>query len=862
MVDLLQNQKIAYQKIKRQLQANKDIVFYGTKGIGKQTILEQLRYDNKNEAVYKNILYLDCRQRQANESVYLEPIYNIIYNSNKIKNIKSKKITFGLKHSSGIESYISKENSYNTATKEDAKIISMMSNLFYKSYKSYTKSKNKMLVVINQYKIVDKMMAEFINKIKLEYNIQFLFIDNDTNILNKYNGMNNLNFEYITIEPFDKNVVKERFIDNQEDSEILTVSDVDFIFSLADGDIDKIKFILPLIIRYKKADGTSIKHLKDIKEFLLETMYGLRKDDSYWAELLHYSSIIRDLTKEEYMCVNMVAKVINQDANISEKDSVSKARSYLQDEENFIFGLDDMAYQFLHELFYKIIFEEIKTNPKLNVDIYTKYYKKIIECYKIDYTDRYAMRASISYKSGHPNADILQALEIIVQIRELTQCIRDNNNIDQYLNIAPIKNKDIALIVQKYKILWVKYTDRRQWKDIVETIDGYYAKEDICVTKSKILRLEFDLLYSYVAAEYIVDDYRQTATNRLNNYCIDDVDNERILWLRLRLRRAAMNAAIGDYKQAKQEVEKIYLCLDQYGKNQNNNSILFYRHKFLSKSNFIYGINESLPLIKKAVQYFEKTPYITSYMMALWNYLGVLVQRLTPNNDGFYAKIKKEIEKTLKEIKSIESKYGKNSFSQREIYDNNQILANYFIGNYDIDKAIIKFERVVKYSSEGSGQELGDMVFYVNNLSILYAKKGFYQKAIDILGRLVLKIDADNPNKDDGYYMSQKINYYIFQFISTVDKQQREQIFADINNLSLYPSTEELMPNYTIKKNQFENIKSTMKHCINKNLAHSANDWEYQLMLLLSKKRISESNYTLFDRGFYYDTVYNWIDNT
>lgn len=827
-IQLLPTQQQVYNKIISSLiQQNKDILLYGHKGVGKHTLIDIIV---ANTDKYNRILAVDCSIGEN-----LAPIFNAIKYAKTI--IKQRKITLGIKIPSIFEFSGSYEEHDNETRELDTKV-----NIAINWVNKFAK-KDKALLIFHKYEQINAYTKKLIELIKRNPNIQIIFIDNDYKDIAEYR-IPNLQLEKIKIQDLSYSDANKYFISQYQGKEILTENDKLLIFNFANKDIYFIKQITPIIIEYKESNQTNGFHMNEldaaITKLLLDRVYAI-DDSEYWKQLLHFSSIINNVLKENKISIDTISQITNQQEPIT--------KDYLQKGAEVVFNLSEQDYHFMHNLIYQTIFDDLKENTKIE-KLHKNYYNKVSDYYQANYPHKYAIRAEIAYAiKDNQKADIYQALWCIIQIREDTQCIL---KVDDIPSIQKIKSEHIKDLVKQYKILWTKYNIKRtNGKQILD-----YLSNQVFSNIPSVLCAEFDLLFSFVAIEALTN-VRNIAVDKLEKYIsIESVDGEKDIWIRICMRKANMYSTVGRYETAKQWVQKFYVELENSIKNQEQKHLLFYKYKFNTKSNFIYDLVDARMLMKQAVDYFKNTQYISSYMVALYNYLGVLIQSIIPHKINCqYIAQTKEI---LKKIENLKTKYGQQNFPKMDICECNKILANYFINEYDSNKAIKQFEKLISEIRKNTNIDLADTIFYVNNLSIFYAKQGLLEKAIRLLEQ---ELNAQNAcqNDSEGYYSSPYINLYVFKFLLSNDKSQRLQHLNELNSLSIYTLTN--MPNYQAKNNQLQAIKQTMSICIDKTM--NADEWENAVFATIKQKYNKEhaQNYTIYDRGFYYDTVYNWVDN-
>ena len=778
------NQREAYNKLVLALNDNKKfIVLEGNTGSGKKNILANIMHSTLIES--ESIVYGECKA--LNEEVAYSTLREL-----KLKNSSRLNLSLGFSVSSifGLSVSLSpkEQNEYNQAKNYIAKLI----------------RKGKAYIIIDNISNCDPTSLLLLNEVKEEHkNSDKLYIIVTVNSEEKINThVKKFLEDFLTIKMRQptENEFKEMFSLFLRTKSISDINDkiLELLYKNCYGNISHIKLLA------KAYDEGQIKfddeHILDRADYLKDIIYnrlGKLAESESLINALKYGSIIG--MQFPIPCIQLI---------------INNAEDVLHKAENLDLIKIEIPYA---EFFFKYLRDVFSLT---NEDTKSKFYKKLIESYKLTYPQLYDVRAYLANQIKETDySSLMTTLHCI-------QKLKRNNVFDRtvYDNISCACH---SKFFNKYYEAW-KHLFNNRYEDAINCLNHPFEKID------KELIAEKDILISLASIKHNNQSYRVSALNNIRAYENErDVNDEKDVWNRLMIRKLNLLIHCGEYAEAGILAKRLLNSLSASTTNSENE---FLFNILKRKANSFLSYDFCIKPMEEAVEYFkgdnEEFPkYLKQYYIALNNYAAIL---------GEHSKWA-EAEEIINKITVLIDSFPTFVFPRKYIYLHNKLLIDYFSENANIDSTI---KQLANYLDQREAS--ADKNLLRANLAVLYAIDLNYSEA-----KKQLEVSMSECTNDyEGIY-----DFCITYNSAIIDYLLGEGIDKIITNLQAIEIPHIADASYLAKK-----IECAKKLVVENNERFDGKKW---LNAILEKNPNYQLNETWNFYGLGYDLnlIYDWDDD-
>lgn len=813
------NQEVIYNKLLKLINpfsSLKVVTLSGKSGIGKSFVVEQLMNEIKDnyscpvcyisgDSVCQNRDYY-CIKQALNEislsyekeaekkKILTKSFEDIPYAGSIITKLVSNRL---------YKKELEQQQKGNILSEEEMNIIYHLNYLF---------DKRSALIICDNIQYFDckslELLYILISSKDSTFNFfekcQFLIIHTENNqkmplILQKiFDEQSDVNLNMSPIDFDDLENILEKF----QCKYVLDKEIKKIIFKLSDGHLEIIKQAVSQIndsslkLDVDINDGNSRDLLEELVAKKLEKL-GASGDQI--SQLLEYASLIgKTFSNEE---LSRIVELNSQDFFNAIKHSNEMA-----------FILSEKKYSnFSHDII-QLLFRK-----RANKNI-IHYYQRMQICIKELTPAEYKQRIDIEINLGNfYNASILIVLlcaktnyNYKIENQNHIQILSFYPNIEEFLN-------DMYEAYEKYK--------NRNYQDainIMNSIDNFLPVQ---------LLAERDILKSISLTKLLREDYRLEAVRCLENYTLDNLDNEGDLYLRIQLSLISSYSHTAEIEKAKKCEMKIFQYLQPRLEYDENARLII--NILQRKANSLHACIYAEKKIKKSVQYFAPLSGCNSplnpiqYLMSLANYAGILIE-CGRFSDAYYQ---------INKAQHLIQDNTQITFPRTQIIDNNYLLSLYLMGNASKEETITAYEKLVDISQNA------DNIFIVSNYCSLLAANGHIKKAYNLLMK---KYALMQESSEPFYEICMENNLLIINlFYKEYDKAQKllDNMINHINGI--------LDESYYRKKYEL------LQYVINEKIAIPIEKIDTFLFDLCPN---FQEAWAYWGRSFAYTALYYWSD--
>lgn len=479
------------------------------------------------------------------------------------------------------------------------------------------------------------------------------------------------------------------------------------LYQLSDGHLEVIKHIISQMnnTTYMFNVDKNFNCNEDLlAELINDKLKKLGANGTQISELLEYASLIGKTFSHTEL--SRIVELNQQEFH----DAIQKSN-----EMEFIISQNKYS-NFSHDIIQLLFRKRANHNQ-----IY--YYERMKECIKELYPSEYERRIEIEQNLGNfSEAAILIAL--LCAKRNYSLSFKDESY-EQILSFCPAIHDFLQDMHDAYKAYIVK--DYKRTISILNTIDDFLPT---------VLLAERDLLKSITLTKLLDEPLRQQAIHCLDEYTLEELNNEGDVYLRVQLALISSYAHISEIAKAK-ECEKViskYLSPRQaYDENA-----LYIINILRRKSNAMHECIYAEKHIRRSVNYFAPLPGQEApldpvqYLMSLGNHAGILIEC------GLFSESLKEITKAQEFVCGNQQI----AFPRTQIIDNNYLICTYLMDNSTKTDVLNSYKDLVNLN------ENADNVFIISNYCALLAINGDIENAYTILEKQREKIQ----NNSEAFY--------------------------------------------------------------------------------------------------------------
>lgn len=509
----------------------------------------------------------------------------------------------------------------------------------------------------------------------------------------------------------------------------LTEAQEELLYNLVDGHL-KVFFEVTKEIKQNSFDFDAT--FENNKNYLMSLLNRRLEEcgatGEQIAEVLEYASII-GLSFSEFELQRLT------------EYTKTRIKNIIQDAEQLkltekCYNIDE--YRFAHD----IIREIFKTRVDEN---HIEYYQKMSLCLKEIKPSQYYRRAKYMILSlNNEKAEILFCLEVIAQLRmygNVPETLLDEAN----PIIGDTHKEYVAFMTKAYSAYHKKLYDLSL--TFLSLILSHYSPELIA---------ERDILKLRCYSKNLATDNVAEEIDRLNDKrALIQMNNEKEIYERYTHALITAYAHIGKLSKSRELEEEALMSLSSridFDENAKQRLFIIKRN-----ANAIHEIDISFILVKQAKEFFEKKDKhgeyinIKQYYSSLVNYSAALIMK------GEFSNAFNEAVKAFK----LEQENSDIAFPRPQILRSNWILSGVLDGKILPTEAIQLYKELL-IPLPGT---LAEKLFYISNLSIMYAINNEPDIALKILTEESQKHDVDY-DKEGIYKYRVKTNSAIYQYLT------------------------------------------------------------------------------------------------
>lgn len=479
------------------------------------------------------------------------------------------------------------------------------------------------------------------------------------------------------------------------------------LYKLSDGHLEVIKQIALQMNDQDQSFDLEIKEFQSegiLEKLIEDKLTNLGASGEQISQLLEYASLIgstfsnyeleriTELNKQEF--INAIKRSNDMELIITQK--------------NFS--------NFSHDIIQLLFRNRANTNIIV-------YYERMRACIKELYPSEYKRRIEIELQLGNiQNAAILIVLSCAKQNYELPD---ENSNYLQILSLNPA----IKEFFDNIQLAFEKYTKNEYEKAI-------YILDSISEFLPIELLAERDILKSFSLTKLLNEKYRQQAISCLEEYSLENLNNEGDLYLRVLLTLISSYSHIAEIEKAKKCEKEIWNYLQPRLIYDDNASTIM--NVLKRKANSMHECIYAEKYIRDSVKYFSPLPNQSAplnpiqYLMSLANHAGILIEC------SYFPESLSEISKAQKLIKSNIHI----AFPRLHIVDNNYLIAIYLSDDNSKAKVLSAYKKLVDLNQNA------DSIYIISNYSALLAVNGYIEEAYQIL----LEKSSNLPQNREQFY--------------------------------------------------------------------------------------------------------------
>jgi len=571
-----------------------------------------------------------------------------------------------------------------------------------------------------------------------------------------------------------------------------------FIFNNINGDMEKLSHIVGSLNNGGgDFNAPSTELYRDVESLIDNDI-----DKESVLKSLKFISII-----EEDVYSNDLAFLLNTKDNIINEDLQNALNKKLVE-------FDNSKWDFTFKIIRKI-FVDKSQNELISL------YSKVVELYEELYPSKYDRLFYYAKKAQNASFKRYYVQYVLKQIRSNPTYNVDINQIRKV-----VEDDDCIEFIKKY------------YKAVnVAAQDDYGSADDILkrLIVSGYLRYEADLLRSQCLIKSLDTTNREKALQLLQ---VPSGDLDKNLDYRFSVRRVSAYVHVGRYTEAQSEFTSLENKLFKDYENNRSEEILGYINVIYRRCNNVYSCDLAKPRMDIAVNNYNatKSNQIGKYI-ALCNYfaINILNYDLACAND-----IKTK-------ISNLQSDYSRLKFPRQYIFENDNILFEYFKGEIGSEQAEQRFRRLLDMCENSKNKDFkADMLFFRSNYSIFLAINDNIKQAL-----IELEIEKAKLREDsEGIYdFRLTVNSAIYEFVES--NLNRDNCLKKLNNIEI---------KHDMPDSQWQQIKLTkIKSIIQNKTVSNISEW----IELFENVDVNSSPDPLkyYGKAFAYTTVFNWDDD-
>ncbi len=439
-------------------------------------------------------------------------------------------------------------------------------------------------------------------------------------------------------------------------------------------------------------------------------------------------------------------------------------------------------------------------------EIYTRFYEMLAYLYPSNYATKYKFALRLNAERSS-----------VVKMQYCLQQIRlRHSNID--LSGLP---SNMIEFVKDYSAA-VSHCIRLDYVKAIELL-GKYIRDT-----NQIIAAEAALIIAQAKMKSLDENERTDALNLLETINAEQCDGN----LNYRIRMCRMSAFVhkGKYERAIQDYNELYSELNLKVSNHPSDELKYNLNILLRKANMVYNFQAAKGCVSSAKNYFKQNQSnFTDYFYALCNSLCSNIENMDLAN----------AEKDVIDFGELQSDHVDIIFKRQYIFDNNEILYEYFSGKETAGRCAEKLQALLSKMDD-----YADKFLVASNYAVMLAISGDVKSALNYMEN---NLDCGTSDAEGVYEYRSVVNASIMQFI--LDNDKKDNIISRLKSITIDPE----QPNKAFKEREINVACNVMKTC----RCSSATEWVNLFKSNMPKNR----PLNIFEQGFVITPLSNWDDD-